>query len=104
MTTRVMGSFARFGEPAERPPIESLSDRELEVFQLLSEGHVTREIALLLHLSKKTVSCYQQSLRKKPNLKNATELVQHAVHWATTTNRSEREQQTSSLARTEQNV
>jgi DNA-binding NarL/FixJ family response regulator len=89
MTTRVMGSFARNGDPVKRPMIESLSDRELEVFQLLSEGHATREIAALLHLSKKTVSCYQQSIRKKLNLKNATELVQHAVHWAATTSRSD---------------
>jgi DNA-binding NarL/FixJ family response regulator len=102
MTTRVMGSFARFGEPAKRPTIESLSDRELEVFQLLSEGHATREIAAMLHLSKKTVSCYQQSVRKKLNLKNATELVQHAVHWANTTNRSEREKRTSSRVCAEQ--
>jgi DNA-binding NarL/FixJ family response regulator len=96
MTMRVMGSYARVGEPAKRPMIESLSDRELEVFQLLSEGHATREIAALLHLSKKTVSCYQQSIRKKLDLKNATELVQHAVHWATTTSGIERERQASS--------
>jgi DNA-binding NarL/FixJ family response regulator len=83
--------------------MESLSDRELEVFQLLSEGHATREIAALLHLSKKTVSCYQQSLRKKLNLKNATELVQHAVHWTTAPNRSEREHQASSRVPTGQN-
>jgi DNA-binding NarL/FixJ family response regulator len=96
MTTRVMRSFAKNGEPAKRPMIESLSDRELVVFQLLSDGHATREIAALLHLSKKTVSCYQQSIRKKLNLKNATELVQHAVHWAATTTAGERERQSSS--------
>jgi DNA-binding NarL/FixJ family response regulator len=103
MTTRIMGSYARLGEPAKRPAVESLSDRELEVFQLLSEGHATREIAAMLHLSKKTVSCYQQSIRKKLNLKNATELVQHAVHWAATTNRNERERQTGSRVGAMQN-
>jgi len=45
MTTRVMGSFAKYGEQAKRPLIESLSDRELEVFELVSEGHGTSEIA-----------------------------------------------------------
>jgi DNA-binding NarL/FixJ family response regulator len=85
MTTRVMGSFAKHGEPAKRPLIESLSDRELEVFELVSEGHGTSEIAELLHLSKKTVSCYQQNIRGKLGLKNAAELVRHAVHWAATT-------------------
>jgi DNA-binding NarL/FixJ family response regulator len=82
MTTRVMGSFAKHGEPAQQPLIESLSDRELEVFGLISEGHGTSEVADLLHLSKKTVSCYQQNIRKKLSLKNAAELVRHAVHWA----------------------
>ncbi|HTS18591.1 MAG TPA: response regulator transcription factor [Verrucomicrobiae bacterium] len=91
MTTRVMGSFAKCGAPPTRSSIESLSDRELEVFDLVSQGHATREIAALLHLSKKTVSCYQQSIRKKLNLKNATELVRHAVHWAATTTASERQ-------------
>ena len=84
MTARVMGSFAKHGEPAQRPPIETLSDRELEVFELVSEGHGTSEIAELLHLSKKTVSCYQQNIRGKLGLKNAAELVRHAVHWAAT--------------------
>jgi DNA-binding NarL/FixJ family response regulator len=99
MTTRVMGSFAKNGDPATRSSIESLSDRELEVFELVSEGHATREIAALLHLSKKTVSCYQQSIRKKLNLKNATELVQHAVHWAATTTRNERERERQTSSR-----
>jgi DNA-binding NarL/FixJ family response regulator len=84
MTTRVMGSFAKHGEPSRQSLIESLSDRELKVFELISEGHGTSEIADLLHLSKKTVSCYQQNIRKKLNLKNAAELVRHAVHWAVT--------------------
>jgi len=84
MTTRVMGSFATRAEPTTKSSIESLSDRELEVFELVSEGHATREIAELLHLSKKTVSCYQQNIRRKLNLKNAAELVRHAVHWAAT--------------------
>lgn len=84
MTARVMGSFAKHGGPAERTSIELLSDREFEVFELVGDGHATREIADLLHLSKKTVSCYQQNIRKKLNLKNAAELIRHAVHWAAT--------------------
>jgi DNA-binding CsgD family transcriptional regulator len=54
----------------------------LEVFDLISQGHGTSEVADLLHLSRKTVSCYQQNIRRKLNLKNAAELVRHAVHWA----------------------
>ncbi len=69
--------------PANGDSLEQLSDRELEVFQLIGEGHGTREIAEQLGLSMKTVSCYRQNIQTKLDLKGATELVQRAVHWAT---------------------
>jgi DNA-binding NarL/FixJ family response regulator len=64
-------------------PLEQLSDRELEVFQLLGEGHGTREIAQQLGLSMKTVSCYRQNIQAKLQLKDAAGLMQRAVQWAT---------------------
>jgi DNA-binding NarL/FixJ family response regulator len=63
-------------------PLEQLSDRELEVFQLLGEGHGTREIAEQLGLSMKTVSCYRQNIQTKLHLKDAAALMQRAVHYA----------------------
>jgi DNA-binding NarL/FixJ family response regulator len=68
--------------PAGGEPLEQLSDRELEVFQLLGEGHGTREIAEQLGLSIKTVSCYRQNIQTKLQLKDAAALVQRAIHWA----------------------
>jgi DNA-binding NarL/FixJ family response regulator len=62
--------------------LEQLSDRELEVFQLLGEGHGTREIAEQLKLSMKTISCYRQNIQTKLHLKDAAALVQRAIHWA----------------------
>src|SRR5436190_23951993 len=62
-------------------PIEQLTDRELEVFRLIGEGHSTRQIAGQLHLSVRTVEAYREYIKGKLNLKNATELVQHAFHW-----------------------
>jgi DNA-binding NarL/FixJ family response regulator len=73
-----------YGEPgssSERMPVELLSDRELEVFELLGQGRGTHEIARQLGLSMKTVSCYRQNIKSKLHLKDATELVQHAIHW-----------------------
>jgi DNA-binding NarL/FixJ family response regulator len=69
--------------PTSGDPLEQLSDRELEVFQLIGEGHGTREIAEQLGLSMKTVSCYRQNIQTKLQLKDAAGLVQRAVHWAT---------------------
>ena len=62
-------------------PVETLTDRELEVFRLIGEGHSTRQIAGQLHLSVRTVEAYREYIKAKLNLKNATELVQHAFHW-----------------------
>jgi DNA-binding NarL/FixJ family response regulator len=69
--------------PANEGPLSSLSDRELEVFQLLGEGHGTRKIARELGLSMKTVSCYRQNIKSKLHLNDATELLHHAVQWTT---------------------
>jgi DNA-binding NarL/FixJ family response regulator len=62
-------------------PIDSLSDRELEVFRMIGEGRSTRQIAEELHLSVRTVEAYREYIKEKLNLKNATELVQHAFQW-----------------------
>jgi DNA-binding NarL/FixJ family response regulator len=62
-------------------PIEELSDRELEVFGLIGQGHGTRPIAEKLHLSVKTVESHRAHIKEKLNLKNANELVHHAIQW-----------------------
>ena len=59
-----------------------LTDRELEVFRLIGEGHSTRQIAIELHLSIKTVESYQAHIKEKLALRTSRELVQHAIHWA----------------------
>ncbi|MGD0929141.1 MAG: response regulator transcription factor [Candidatus Korobacteraceae bacterium] len=62
-------------------PIAELSDRELEVFRLIGEGHSTRMIADELHLSVKTVESYQAHIKDKLSLKTGRELVQRAIQW-----------------------
>lgn len=61
-----------------------LSDRELEVFQLIGEGRSTRQIGDSLHLSVSTVETYRAHLKQELGLANATELVQRAVQWVHT--------------------
>jgi len=68
--------------------LESLSDRELEVFQLIGRGYGTREIAEKLSLSVKTVESYREHIKEKMKLKKATELVRLAVQWVHIDNRS----------------
>lgn len=62
-------------------PVDLLSDRELEVFTLLGKGDGTRDIAEKLNLSVKTIESHRAHIKEKLNLKNATELVRHAVQW-----------------------
>ena len=61
--------------------ISDLSDRELEVFRLIGEGHGTRQIAEELHLSIKTVESYQAHIKEKLSLRSSRELMQHAIQW-----------------------
>ncbi len=62
--------------------ISDLTDRELEVFRLIGEGHSTRQIAEQLHISVKTVESYQAHIKEKLSLRSARELVQHAIQWS----------------------
>ena len=66
--------------PAESPVAE-LSDRELEVFELLGSGCNTRQISDQLNLSSKTVQVYCARIKEKLNLANINELITQAVRW-----------------------
>jgi len=66
----------------QESPIKSLSDREVEVFQLIGHWKKTKEIAAELHLSVKTVEYYREQIKRKLNLKDASELTQYATAWA----------------------
>lgn len=78
MLQRYIGSPGT-GRPAS---IADLTDRELEVFRLIGEGHSTRQIAEELHISVKTVESYQAHIKEKLSLRSARELVQHAIQWS----------------------
>jgi DNA-binding NarL/FixJ family response regulator len=62
--------------------IESLSDRELEIFRLIGEGLKASQIAKQLHLSTKTIETYRLRIKEKLNLPNAAELLQYSIKWA----------------------
>jgi DNA-binding NarL/FixJ family response regulator len=65
----------------EHSSVESLTDRELEVFELLGQGLTTHLIAGKMHVSPKTVETYRARIKDKLKLNNAMELIQRAVHW-----------------------
>ena len=78
---RMLFGAAAGVKDATQTPLEVLSDRELEVFEMTGRGIPTREISERLHLSIKTVESYRSRLKTKLGLSNGTELIKHAVAW-----------------------
>ncbi|HEY2572604.1 MAG TPA: helix-turn-helix transcriptional regulator, partial [Verrucomicrobiaceae bacterium] len=64
-------------------PIDLLSDRELEVMQMIGKGTSTRDIAAALHLSIKTIETHRAHIKEKLHFKDSSELVRFAVEWST---------------------
>lgn len=71
--------FAAGGREGLNSPVESLSDRELEVFRLLGRGMETRQIATALNISIKTVQAYCARIKQKLKLGTAAELLREAI-------------------------
>jgi DNA-binding NarL/FixJ family response regulator len=69
------------GAAAKATAVEILSDRELEVFQLLGRGYNTRQISEQMKVSFKTIQAYCARIKEKLNLANINELIFHAVRW-----------------------
>jgi len=81
VTAAITTQFIQGRAPSDISPIAQLSDRELEVFEMLGNGQGTREIAQLLHVSIKTVQAYCARIKEKLNVNNATELLREAFRW-----------------------
>ncbi len=61
--------------------IETLSDRELQVFQMIGDGLTTGTIAQRLHVSPHTIDTHRENLKRKLGVNNAAELSRLAVQW-----------------------
>jgi DNA-binding NarL/FixJ family response regulator len=86
LTNTMLQQFVHGTAQTKGSPLVNLTDRELEVFRLIGEGHGTRQIADQLHLSVKTIESYQAHIKEKLALRNARELVQHAIEWTVNLN------------------
>jgi DNA-binding NarL/FixJ family response regulator len=84
MSARILEGLSGARPRASKSPIEKLTDREFEVFQLIGQGKSTRDIAEQLHLSPKTVDVHRGNIKEKLELTDATALIRHAVRWVET--------------------
>jgi DNA-binding NarL/FixJ family response regulator len=81
MSAKILEIFSGRRSEAGGSPVEKLTDREFEVFQLFGQGKGTKEIASHLHLSVKTVEVHRVNIKQKLQLQTAQELIHYAVRW-----------------------
>ena len=79
MATRI--ATGAVGSRRGATTLARLSDRELRVFEMLGQGHNTRQIADDLHLDMRTIETYRARIKEKLDLKDANELLQYAIRW-----------------------
>jgi DNA-binding NarL/FixJ family response regulator len=75
----VASKIARSSRPGGNLSVEVLTDREVQVFELLGAGKSTHQIAATLHINASTVETYRSRIKEKLNIKNALELLQFAI-------------------------
>jgi DNA-binding NarL/FixJ family response regulator len=81
VASRMLDQVVVGGDPAPDSPVDLLSDRELEIVNMIGSGLPTREIAAKLNISIKTVESHRARIKEKLNLQNAIQLVQFCVRW-----------------------
>src|SRR6266536_4831767 len=81
MAAQVITKFAKNSSEGESDAVDRLSDRELEILELIGKGHEVRQIAKVLHLSPKTVETHRAHIKDKLDLKNSREVARFALQW-----------------------
>ncbi len=81
ITSKMLHKLVGKGKDSDVFPIDRLSDREFEVFELIGQGLQTRQVADKLHLSVKTIDAHRDHIKRKLKLDSAIELLKYAVQW-----------------------
>lgn len=79
MASRVLERFAT--QPTAQKGVAQLTDRELEIFELIGRGRTTREISNRLHLGTSTIDTYRARIKSKLQLENGSQLSHEAIRW-----------------------
>ncbi len=86
MAAKMMRKLVGSSIEVNTSPVERLSDRELEVFQLIGKGFGTRQISERLFLSIKTIETYRAHIKEKLHFADSAELLQYAIQWVNSRN------------------
>jgi DNA-binding NarL/FixJ family response regulator len=82
MKEKMLNRVVRSSKEEVVSSIDSLTDREMEVFRLIGNGYSTGEIAARLHLSVKTIDSHREHLKRKLGSGSGAHLVRHAIQWS----------------------
>ena len=82
VASRILEALSGQTHGEENSELRVLTDRELEVFNLIGEGMDSAQIATQLHISPKTVDVHKSHIRRKLNLRSSADLIRHAVRRA----------------------
>jgi DNA-binding NarL/FixJ family response regulator len=81
MSERLLNRIVQGKNGVQESPVESLSDRELEAFQLMGHGLTTSQVAKKMCLSPKTVETYRSRIKEKLGIESIAELTRQAAQW-----------------------
>jgi DNA-binding NarL/FixJ family response regulator len=81
MSASILEIFSGRRPESAASPVENLTDREFEVFQLIGQGIETKDLARQLHVSPKTIEVHRANIKAKLNIKSMAELIRYAVRW-----------------------
>lgn len=88
MSSKILEVFSGHRADVIASPVEKLTDREFEVFQLIGQGFDTKQMAVKLHLSTKTIEVHRANAKAKLKLTSMAELIRYAVRWVEAQNTS----------------
>ena len=86
MSAKILEIFSGHGADVAASPVEKLTDREFDVFQLIGQGLATKQMADKLHLSTKTIEVHRANIKAKLGLGSMAELIRYAVRWVESQN------------------
>jgi len=81
MASKMLTKFIDGSQETGGRPVDRLTDRELQIFDMIGNGIPTREIAGKLRVSVKTVESHRENIKRKLKIDSAIELLQHAIQW-----------------------
>jgi DNA-binding NarL/FixJ family response regulator len=81
MSAKILEIFSGRRPEAAASPVETLTDREFQVFQCIGRGRETKEMARELHVSPKTIEVHRANIKTKLKIKSMGELIRYAVRW-----------------------